>query len=478
MLRADPLVVHLPPSLDAWTAFRKLAHLPYVLFLDSASSHTVLGRYSFIAANPFSMEVSSGASAIQAAWDRLKLDAAQWRMAHDEKLPPFQGGLAGMWGYGVGRAFENIPLPGSQEFDVPDMVLGWYDWVVAFDHFKQESFLISTGIPASDRREQLDRAEARADEVLSLLCETSPSGIEPVEKDRDVRVHLAQQTLHAICPSLVGDFGNIQSNFTPEAFKQAIQRAIDYTHAGDCFQVNLAQRLIAPFEDDPIGLYQRLRERNAAQFAGFFRLGRFVVASASPERFVQINAQGVVETRPIKGTRPRGGTAESDTVFAQELLHSSKDRAENIMIVDLMRNDLGRVAEFGSIQVPTLCGLESNAAVHHLVSVVQARVRPDKHPLDVLAATFPGGSVTGAPKVRAMEIIAELEPTARGPYCGCLGYISFSGVMDTNILIRTFTLGGGWAQFPVGGGIVADSEPEEEYAETLHKAQGLLVAIQ
>jgi para-aminobenzoate synthetase component 1 len=266
------------------------------------------------------------------------------------------------------------------------------------------------------------------------------------------------------------------SNFTRSGFESAIARGIEYIHAGDCFQVNLSQRLLHPATLPPLELYQRLRERNPAPFAGYFDLGDFVLASASPERFVRVQ-NGEVETRPIKGTRPRGVTPQEDRANAAELLTSAKDRAENVMIVDLLRNDLGRVCAYGTVKVEAVCRLESYQTVHHLVSEVRGTLRPGLGPVDLLRAAFPGGSVTGAPKVRAMEIIAELEPTARGPYCGSLGYIGCDGSMDTSILIRTFTIGKGWIQFPVGGGIVADSDPAAEYAETLHKAEGLLRAL-
>jgi para-aminobenzoate synthetase component 1 len=251
---------------------------------------------------------------------------------------------------------------------------------------------------------------------------------------------------------------------------------IEYIRAGDCYQVNLSQRLLAPLREHPLDLYGRLRTLNPAPFGAYFDLGDFQILSASPERFLRVT-NGEVETRPIKGTRPRGRTPEEDAALAAELAASPKDRAENVMIVDLLRNDLGRVCEFGSVRVPTLCEVESFRFVHHLVSEVRGKLRPGLGPLDLLAAAFPGGSVTGAPKVRAMEIIAELEPTARGPYCGSLGFVGFDGSMDTNILIRTFTAGRGWVQFPVGGGIVADSDPAREYEETLHKAAGLLRAL-
>ena len=257
-----------------------------------------------------------------------------------------------------------------------------------------------------------------------------------------------------------------------------MRRAIEYVHAGDVFQVNLSQRLLAPLTEHPLELYGRLRKLNPAPFACYFDAGDFQIASASPERFLQVSPAGEVVTQPIKGTRRRGGTPREDEALTVELGENAKDRAENVMIVDLLRNDLGRVCEYGSVTVPRVCELETYRYVHHLVSEVRGKLRPGLTPFDLLRAAFPGGSVTGAPKVRAMEIIAELEPTARGPYCGSVGFIGFDGAMDTNILIRTFTAGRGWVQFPVGGGIVADSDPDREYEETLHKAAGLLRALQ
>jgi para-aminobenzoate synthetase component 1 len=272
-------------------------------------------------------------------------------------------------------------------------------------------------------------------------------------------------------------FPGVTSSFDRTGYEAAVERVVEYIRAGDCYQVNLSQRLLAPLREHPLDLYSRLRALNPAPFAGYFDLGEFQVLSASPERFLRVE-NGEVETRPIKGTRPRGRTPEEDAALAAELAASPKDRAENVMIVDLLRNDLGRVCEFGSVRVPRVCEVETFRYVHHLVSEVRGKLRPACGPLDLLWAAFPGGSVTGAPKVRAMEIIAELEPTARGPYCGSVGFIGFDGTMDTNILIRTFTAGRGWVQFPVGGGIVADSDPRREYEETLHKAAGLLRALE
>jgi para-aminobenzoate synthetase component I len=273
------------------------------------------------------------------------------------------------------------------------------------------------------------------------------------------------------------NFPNVTSNFDRAGYEAAVRRAVEYVHAGDVFQVNLSQRLLAPLTEHPLELYGRLRDRNPAPFAAYFDLGDFQILSASPERFLRVHPDGEVETRPIKGTRPRGRTPSEDAELVRDLTTNAKDRAENVMIVDLLRNDIGKACEFGSVRVPRVCEVESFRFVHHLVSEVRGKLREGVGPLDLLAGAFPGGSVTGAPKVRAMEIIAELEPTARGPYCGCLGWIGFDGAMDTNILIRTFTAGRGWVQFPVGGGIVADSDPAREYEETLHKAAGLLKSL-
>jgi para-aminobenzoate synthetase component 1 len=266
------------------------------------------------------------------------------------------------------------------------------------------------------------------------------------------------------------------SNFARDDYLRAVERAIEYIYAGDIFQVNLSQRLLYPAIGNPLDLYLRLRERNPAPFAGYFAHGDWVVASASPERFVSVT-DGEVETRPIKGTRSRRPGAEADLFTRDELRESEKDQAENVMIVDLLRNDLSRVCRPGSVRVPELCRVETYETVQHLVSQIRGQLAPDRSAWDLFRAVFPGGSITGAPKVRSMEIIAELEPTARGPYCGSLFYIGYNGQADSNILIRTFTVRHGWIQCPVGGGIVAQSDSAAEYEETLVKAEGMLRAL-
>ncbi|MDZ4821800.1 MAG: anthranilate synthase component I family protein, partial [Planctomycetota bacterium] len=268
----------------------------------------------------------------------------------------------------------------------------------------------------------------------------------------------------------------ITSNFSSKGYLQAVQRAIQYIVDGDIFQVNLTQRLLHRATSDSIDLYLKLRKRNPATFAAYCDLGEIQLLSASPERFLQVRSREV-EARPIKGTRRRTARPEADLFAGDELLESEKDRAENVMIVDLLRNDLSRVCEADSVRVTELCKLETYEFVQHLVSVVQGKLATRFGPLDLLQAAFPGGSITGAPKVRAMEIIAELEPTARGAYCGSLAYIGFDGAMDSSILIRTIVAAKGWWQFSVGGGIVAQSDPARELEETWHKAEGLIRAL-
>ncbi len=268
----------------------------------------------------------------------------------------------------------------------------------------------------------------------------------------------------------------LSSNFSRAEYLATVERTIEYIRAGDVFQVNLAQRLLYPAEGSAVRLYQRLRERNPATFGGYFALGAFQICSASPERFVRA-LKGEVETRPIKGTRSRTLGPEADLFAGDELQASVKDQAENVMIVDLLRNDLSRVCLAESIRVTQLCQLERYEFVQHLVSAVCGTLRPGLTAIDLLRAAFPGGSITGAPKIRAQQIIAELEGVARGAYCGSLGYLGFDGTLDTSILIRTITAGGGWWQFPVGGGIVSQSVPEREYEETWLKAEGLLRAL-
>jgi para-aminobenzoate synthetase component 1 len=270
--------------------------------------------------------------------------------------------------------------------------------------------------------------------------------------------------------------GGWLGNFDSPLYRQAVERTRQYILAGDVFQVNLSQRLLCPERCAASELVLRLRKVNAAPFAGYLDLGDSQIVSASPERFIQVRDRWI-ETRPIKGTRRRTGDSEQDARLKEELSLSEKDRSENIMIVDLLRNDLSRVCEIDSLSVDRLCEIETFPFLLHMVSSIRGRLRESVGISQLMAAIFPGGSITGAPKIRAMEIIAELEPTVRGPYCGSLGYIATSGDMDWNIMIRTLTCSRGWWQFQVGGGIVADSVPEQEEEETWTKAAGIVAAV-
>jgi para-aminobenzoate synthetase component 1 len=461
-----PLYEELTPTLDAWDACRRLARFPYVLFLDSAMAHPSHGRYSFVAADPFEKIESRPGSADP--FPLLALHLRNFSTQPIAGLPPFQGGLAGLFGYDLCHHIERLPRPRFDEFKTPDLAVGLYDWVVEFDHAADRAWIISTGLPETNPAARTDRARARLKQVRRALLESAA----PTPKA--VTSPLPESSLAPTYPLSL--LPGLRSNFDRQGYESAVRRAVDYVHAGDCFQVNISQRLLHPADVNPLELYSRLRERNSAPFAGYFDLGDFVILSASPERFLHV-ADGVVATRPIKGTRPRGPTPDADLRAAADLRASAKDRAENVMIIDLLRNDLGRVCAYGSVEVTAAVQLETYRTVHHLVSEVRGRLRPGLGPVDLLRACWPGGSVTGAPKVRALEIIAELEPTARGPYCGSLGYLGFDGSMDLNLLIRTFAWGRGWLQFPVGGGVVADSAPAAEYAETLHKAEGMLRAL-
>jgi para-aminobenzoate synthetase component I len=426
---------------------RKLAHLPHLCFFDSSARGGDRGRYSYVMADP--VEATTFAPAEWLSLFRRSVSVPG--------LPPFQGGLAGHFGYSLGTEFEPTVLAKLDTFGMPEVLVGRYDWVVAFDHNVNRCWIISHRGGSHARGVE----QCVTEDYLGPTPRMNPFVL-------PLRV-LNQHTLRG--------YPHVTSNFSRDAYIDAVRRAVEYVHAGDVFQVNISQRLLAPLTEHPLELYGRLRQTSPSPFGCYFDLGDFQILSSSPERFLQLSADGEVSTRPIKGTRPRGKTPAEDAALLRDLTTNPKDRAENVMIVDLLRNDLGRVCEFGSVRVPAVCEVESFRHVHHLVSEVRGKLRPGLTAFDLLRAAFPGGSVTGAPKVRAMEIIAELEPTARGPYCGSVGWIGFDGAMDTNILIRTFTAGRGWVQFPVGGGIVADSDPATEYEETLHKAAGLLRAL-
>lgn len=467
MNRTEPIVAELPAGVDAWTAFERLAALPHCIFLDSARRHASLGRYSFVAADPFDYLTLSpgGLAAFPALAERL----AQYAAPTLPGLPPFQGGAAGLCGYDLNRQLERVPAPRFDEFRVPAFAVGLYDVALAFDHQTEQAWIISHGFPHADPVPRRERAAARLRQFLDRLTGEAPRPTVSVE----AASHIDPTRL---APQFPVRWNGLTSNFSEQSYLRTVERAVEYIRAGDVFQVNLAQRLLHPSKADSLTLYQKLRTLNAGTFAGYYDLGEYQVLSASPERFVRVR-DGEVEARPIKGTRQRTARPEADLFAGEDLRQSEKDRAENVMIVDLLRNDLSRACQADSVQVTQLCGLEVYEHVQHLVSVIHGRLRAERTALDLFRLAFPGGSITGAPKPRAMEIIAELEPTARGPYCGSLFYCGFDGAFDANILIRTITAGRGFWQAPVGGGIVALSQPRQEYEETWHKAEGLLRAM-
>ncbi len=442
---------------DPLSVFARFAGLPGAIFLDSALSGGAVGRYSFIAAEPF-LTLRARDGWIEDGERRFPGDPfvvlsellARYAIESEPHLPPFQTGAAGYFGYDLARHLERLPAHRVDDQPLPDLLLGFYDWNMALDHETRRAYLMSNGHPASTASERQSRAAERLAAVRRRLAQpfSLPSG-----------------NITAIP----------RSDIERAPYEGRVRRVIDYILAGDIYQANISQRFSATLPEgaDPFVLYCALRQRNPAPFAAFIRHGDIAVISASPERFLKLR-KGHVETRPIKGTRPRGKTAEEDEALARELKASEKDRAENLMIVDLLRNDLSRVCRDRSVEVPVLFGLESYATVHHLVSIVTGEMTADKTAIDLLRAAFPGGSITGAPKIRAMEIIAELEPTRRGPYCGSIGYIGFDGSMDTSIVIRTMAILGRQLTFQVGGGIVADSDPAAEYEESLTKARALI----
>jgi para-aminobenzoate synthetase component 1 len=464
-----PLVAELWPPPDPPQAFEMLARRRHCLFLDSALKLPELGRYSFLTAEPFDYQCLSVTESDPLG--RLAGALGQFRAAPVAGLPPFQGGAAGLFAYELGRTLERIPSPAADEFGIPVLAVGLYDAVIAWDHLADRAWILSHGFPEVDPVRRRQRAADRLVQFQSWLRRVPLRSARREDPPQPVltRDALAKQYT-------VGDSGELLSGFSRSGYLAAVKRAIDYIHAGDLFQVNLSQRLLFPAKDDAIELFLRLRQRNPAPFAGYFDGGTFQVASASPERFLQVR-DGRVEARPTKGTRPRTTRPEADLFAARDLETSEKDQAENVMIVDLLRNDLSRVCKPDSVRVPQLCGLECYAYVQHLVSVVRGELEDHHGSVDLLRAAFPGGSVTGAPKIRAMEVISELEPVARGAYCGSLGYIGWDGSLDTSILIRTVTASHGWWQLPVGGGIVAQSDPQAEYEETWQKAEGLLRSL-
>ena len=490
---SDPTTVVIPVSNSPRPrdVFRRVAGAPYVIWLDSALPDHPLSRHSFIGMDPFLVLRARGNRVERIGPEGLTtvranpLDVLQETLARysEDRLPgvPFPGGAAGSFGYGLAGSIEKVPRPGSVDGGLADLELGFYDAVIWWDHGADACHVVSTGFPETGGA-RAAKARRRAQFLLELLADDGPPSTAAAIAGRASSTVGNQVQSQFDAPAVpthgVSGYPELRSTFSRKGYVEAVGQTVAYIFAGDVFQANLSQRLQAPAVRSAAAIYDTLRSRNPAPFGAYFEGREYAIASASPERFLRLVGGVAVETRPIKGTRPRAGDAAEDTALATELLASEKDRAENLMIVDLLRNDLSRVCRPSSVKVEALFQVESFATVHHLVSTVTGSLEPTYGPVDLMRACFPSGSVTGAPKIRAMEIIAELEPVERGPYCGALGYIGFDGDMDTSVAIRTMVVRDRMAFFHAGGGVVADSEPEAEYFETLDKAAGLIAALE
>jgi para-aminobenzoate synthetase component 1 len=463
----QPLIEEFRPVSSPLHTFAIIENEPFSFFLDSGMDAGKLGRYSFMGSDPF-LEFSSRGQEITIRrgvetellsghpFDMLGELLDRYRLDGDGCPVPFTGGAVGYLSYDLGRFVERLPARAADDLHLPESYFGFYDVILAFDNLENLAYIVSTGWPETDGEARRRRAKQRLEAF---------------------RAKLAAGTGEAVIPAITtARPAPLVSGFTREEYMAAVEKARQYIIDGDIFEVNLSQRFETDLKMPPFELYRRLRELNPAPFAAYLNFGAATIVSASPERFLRLRGD-TVQTRPIKGTRPRGKTPAEDERLAAELASSVKDRAENMMIVDLERNDLGRVCRYGTVKVTELAVLETFPTVFHLTSTVEGRLRADAGRIDLLKATFPGGSITGAPKVRAMEIIEELEPTRRSVYTGGIGYLSFSGDMDLNIVIRTFIIKDGRAYFQVGGAVVYDSDPAAEYQETLDKAYALINAL-
>lgn len=448
------------PYINPQEIFNLVSNSHGTIWLSSSMLHDHYGRYSFIVINPLAVYTGDKIAIALAKWEELFKNNVQ---VYDSELPPFAGGLVGYFSYDLSRELEPTVLSmfdAEVMSDVPNYHLGLYNQVIAFDHYKQKCHLLVAYVSGYDVNylHQLQR-------------------LKDLYSNANLRANEATKT-DSINSSICQLKSRLVSNFTQTQYIDSIKRAIDYIEAGDIFEVNLTQCYTADVANDypHASLFAKLLEINSAPFAAYLNLGDLVILSASPERFLSIR-QGIIEARPIKGTIKRDSDYEKDQILKNQLLESKKDKAENVMIVDLMRNDLSKICMPLSIKVSQLCEVESFTNVHHLVSVITGRLRPDKSIFDIIPAAFPGGSITGAPKIRAMQIIEELEKCARGVYCGSIGYFGFNGNVDLSIAIRTIVKNHNKLSFAVGGAVTLSSNPQAEYEESLLKGQKLMETL-
>ena len=464
-----PLIEHARTHHTPETLAEQLRGLPGLMLLRSDGEETEQARYSFVVARPFLTFRAWGSRcetrtcdhrSIQFGnpWNALEQLLERYELIDEIDLPFPLGGCFGYWGYDLKNFVEpRLRARAANDLELPDCAVGFYDSLAIFDHHLGKTWLVATGLAADGSRDEA-RARQQADWWHEQLG-----------RDEFHLVPISESTGEV-------ELAPPSSNFTRDHFTATIRRALNYICAGDIYQVNLSQRFTAPWTSNGWEFHRALHAASPAPFGAFLDAGDFQLASSSPARFLRLSGQHI-QTRPIKGTRTRDADPQRDAQLAYELQSSEKERAELVMITDLLRNDLGRVCEFGSVQVPELMRLERFAQVQHLVSTVEGRLRAGHSHLAALRDCFPGGSITGAPKFRAMEIIDELEPVTRGPYTGSLGYLGFNRESQFNIAIRTAIVRDGKVHYQAGAGIVADSDPEMEYEETLAKAAGFSKAL-
>jgi len=444
------------------SAFLKIARGGYSFLLESVEGGEHLARYSFIGTEPYSILATGGKGNALPAIDPLPLierELDKYKLVPLADLPRFHGGAVGYLAYEVVRHFEELPSPEFSPLSLPEAIFMFADTVLVFDHLTHKIKIVSHVRLDGD----IDVAYLKAVEKIDSLAERLSQPVEQGSRGKASRISSP--------PS------SILSNLSQVEFERRVSQAKEYICAGEIIQVVLSQRLSRPTTASPFDIYRALRSINPSPYMYYLHLHDCHIIGASPEMLVRVE-DGVVATHPIAGTRPRGANPAEDMILEEELRSDEKELAEHIMLLDLGRNDIGRVSEPGTVQVPQVMDVERYSHVMHLVSHVQGRLRPGLTQFDALRACFPAGTVSGAPKIRAMEIITELEPDKRGPYAGAVGYFSFSGNLDTAITIRTIVMTGDTAYVQAGGGIVADSVPEREYQESLNKAQALLKAIE
>ena len=436
------------------SAYLKIARGNYSFLLESVEGGERMARYSFIGTEPLLVLRTGDENPV----DPLNLAEEELARLHPVSiagLPRFHGGMVGYLSYEVARYFERLPCPGPDPQGLPESILMLADTLLVFDHVTHKIKVVSHAHLDGDVDKAYQEATRKIDDLVNRLEQPMPS-----EAPKNAPA----------------DKSEVSSNVTRAEFEAAVSRAKEYIYAGDIIQTVLSQRLARRTTADPFAIYRALRSINPSPYMYYLHLADFYIVGASPELLVRVE-DGTVSTHPIAGTRHRGKDATEDQALEEELKHDEKERAEHIMLVDLGRNDIGRISEPGTVEATQLMDVERYSHVMHLVSHVQGRLRPGLSQFDALRACFPAGTVSGAPKIRAMEIITELEKEKRGPYAGAVGYFDFSGNLDTAITIRTIVIKNNVAYIQAGAGIVADSVPEREYRESLNKAQALLSAI-